>query len=64
MLGNQGCDEVRGPSGVEYQIEVDILWDDEPGRALRVAGSIDDGGWRAFSPLCDDFLLEPDGTLR
>jgi hypothetical protein len=33
------------------------------GGPLRVLGSIDDGGWRALSPLCDDFVLAPDGRF-
>jgi hypothetical protein len=24
--------------------------------------SIDDGGWRAFLPLTDDFIIAPDGS--
>jgi hypothetical protein len=28
-----------------------------------VIGSIDDGGWRAFRPLTDDFIMRRDGTL-
>ena len=64
-LGNQGCDEVTGPSGARYQIEVDIVWDDIPGRDLRVIASIDDGrGWRSISPLTEGFLMSPDGTTR
>lgn len=31
--------------------------------AIRVIGSIDDGGWRAFRPLSDDFIRAPDGTF-
>ena len=64
-LGNQGCDEVTGPSGARYQIEVDILWDSRPGGDLRVLGGIDDGTfWRFISPLNDSFLMSPDGTTR
>jgi hypothetical protein len=28
-----------------------------------ILGSIDDGGWRALRPLCDDFILAPDGRF-
>jgi hypothetical protein len=63
-LGNQGCDEVIGPSGAEYQVEVDILWDNKPGGLLRILGSIDDGRLPgAMFPLTAGFLLRPDGTL-
>lgn len=53
-----------GPSGTIYQIEMEIFFDDRSKRSvLRVSGSIDDGGWQAFSPLCDDFLIAPDGSF-
>ena len=64
ILGNQGCDEVFAESGASYQIEVDIVWDGKPGGNLRVIGSVDDGGWRAFSPLCRSFLITPNGITR
>ena len=51
------------PSGVTYQVEMQVFFDDEAGRNLRVAGAIDDGGRRAFVPLCDDFIMAPDGTF-
>lgn len=57
------CAEVLGPAGVEYQIEVEVMWDDRPGGDIRVIGAIDDGGWRAFVPLCDSFIMTPDGRF-
>ena len=55
--------EVTAESGTRYQGEVQVFWDDEPGGAIRVMASIDDGGWRAFVPLTEDFILAPDGTF-
>ncbi len=55
--------EVIGPTKIKYQIEISALWDDEPNGVVRVIGSIDDGGVRAYVPLCSDFLLSPDGTF-
>ena len=56
--------ERSSPSGAVYQIEMQIFFDDNSNRTtLRVSGEIDDGGWRAFSPLCDDFLIAPDGSF-
>ena len=63
LLGKPQVAELRGASGVTYQVEVEVHWDARPGGALRVLGSIDDGGWRASSPLCDDFILAPDGRF-
>jgi hypothetical protein len=55
--------EVTGPSGARYAIEIHGFWDDPPGGNFRVAGLIDDGGWRAFVPLTDDFIVAPDGSF-
>lgn len=45
-----------------YQVEIDVIWDVDPDGDVRVLGSIDDGGWRAFAPLCDDFIKASDGS--
>jgi hypothetical protein len=57
------CAEVIGPSGRVYQMEVEAFCDDRKPRDLRVLASMDDGGWRAFSPLCDDFIIATDGSF-
>ncbi len=55
--------ERASPSGVTYQVEMQIFFDDESQRNLRVGGAIDDGGWRAWKPLCSDFIMAPDGSF-
>jgi hypothetical protein len=56
----QRCDrfEVTGPSGVKYQVVIEVVWDDKPGQALRILGSIDNGGWRSFFPLGYGIMVE------
>jgi hypothetical protein len=39
------------------------MWDGIPGGNVRVDGAADDGGMRAFFPLCAAFFMAPDGTL-
>ena len=51
--------EVRGASGTAYQVEVQFFWDDERRRIVRVVGSIDDGGIRAFVPMTETLLISP-----
>ncbi len=51
--------EKNGPSGSKYQIEIQLMWDDEEGGNIRVWGSIDDGGIRAFSPMSECFIKSP-----
>lgn len=62
-VGDSWHAEVIAPSGVRYQLEVIAVWDDRPGGDVRVIGSIDDGGLRAFVPLGDDFIMAPDGQF-
>ncbi|MFB3788714.1 MAG: hypothetical protein ACE15F_20335 [bacterium] len=59
--------EMRGESGRNYQIEIHAVWDDPSKTRLRVWGSIDDGGWRAWinrPPLVQDFFAYPDGRTE
>jgi hypothetical protein len=63
LLKDVDAYEVAGPSGVNYQIEIQALWDDEPNGNLRVIGGIDDGGLSAYAPLTDDFILSPSGEF-
>ena len=51
--------EVLGTSGTRYQVEVQFFWDDGRKRTIRVVGSIDDGGVRAFMPLTETILISP-----
>jgi hypothetical protein len=55
--------EAVAPSGKRYQIAVQFFWDDKPSGDVRVSGSIDDGGIRAFVPLTDSFILSPEGKF-
>ena len=61
FLGEPQVDELIGPSGAHYTIEVQVLWDSQVDGDVRVMGAIDDGGWRAFMPLSTDFVMAPDG---
>lgn len=55
--------EVRAANGTTYQVEIQFFWDDQPGDTIRVFGSIDDGGIRAFVPLTDCLLVARPGSL-
>ena len=61
--GKVETEDVSGPSGRSYQLEIQAWWDNRKGGDVRVMVSIDDGGWRAFKPLCDDFIMAPDGSF-
>ena len=55
--------EVSGPSGTTYQVETEAFWDGGREGDLRVIVTVDDGGWRAFVPLGESFILAQDGTF-
>jgi hypothetical protein len=61
-VGGEEILEVTGPSGLDYQIEIQIVWDGKPGGDVRVLGAIDDGGWRAFLPLTSDLIVTRDAS--
>jgi hypothetical protein len=64
QIGEPELIEIVGPSGARYQLEIESLWDDKRGGAVRVMGSIDDGSFRrAFMPFTDDFIIAPDGSF-
>ena len=56
------CERV-GSTGVKYQLEIQFLWDAARGGSVRVMGSVDDGGWRAFVPITDSFIKAADGSF-
>jgi hypothetical protein len=64
LLDQSESFERVSPSGTIYQIEMQVFYDEDPKRTLRVSGAIDNGGWRTlFSPLCEDFIIAPDGSF-
>jgi hypothetical protein len=65
LMGDVSVLEVVGESGAEYQIEIEVFWDDPGKKAnLRVMGAIDDGRLPgALLPLCQSFLVAPDGSF-
>ena len=65
MIGENKVLELRGQSGTGYTIEVEVFWDDPDAKVnLRVLGSIDDGRLPgAMFPLCESFIVAPDGRF-
>lgn len=54
---------LKGASGAEYQVVVQLHWEGKRGGDIRVIGLIDDGGWRAFVPLSQDFITGPNNVI-
>jgi hypothetical protein len=56
-------DEVTRDSERSWQLEVQVVWDDEPDGNVRVMVSIDDGGLRDFVPMTESFVKSPTGEF-
>ncbi len=63
FIEDPGLLEMTGDSGTWYQLEIIVFIDDPKAQTLRVSVGIDDGGWRAFYPVTDDFIIAPDGSF-
>lgn len=65
MIGAEPVTVQRtGPSGREYQTELEVFWNDRPQGDVIVMGFIDDGGWKAsFFPLCVSFVKSLSGEF-
>ena len=63
LQDSQEVHEFTAESGVKYTLEFQAVIDEPSKRTLRVLGSIDDGGIRAFFPLSEGFTIAPDGSF-
>ena len=63
LINKSQTAEVIGPDQKIDQIAIQVLWDSKRGRDIRVLGAIDDGGFRAFFPLSDSFILSSNGNF-
>jgi hypothetical protein len=62
-IGDLRAYEVASGKDTPYQVEIQVVWDARLGGAIRILGAIDDGGWSAFNPLCDDLLVMPENEI-
>ena len=63
MIGKVETKELVGEDGKNYQLEIQAFWDSKKGDNVRLIVAVDDGGWRAYKPLTDGFIMRPDGSL-
>lgn len=57
LIGKPVTRTTAGRDGREYDIEVQVLWDDRPDEGLRVIVAVSDGGWRAMLPRSGSVVL-------
>jgi hypothetical protein len=63
LSGEPITSEFVTDDGTECQVEINAFWDDKPDGDILVVFSIDDGGWRAFIPVTDSFIIALDGMF-
>jgi hypothetical protein len=63
LIGQTDVYQIANPDGPDFQIEIEAFWDGRPDGDIRVMGGVDDGGWSAFAPLSEDFVVAPDGAF-
>jgi hypothetical protein len=63
LMGDVHVTEVAGPSGAEYQIELEVIWDGLREKTnIMVMGVIDDGRLPgSLTPVSDSFIVSPHG---
>ena len=54
---------IQSPAGAEYDVIVEVAWDDQPLGAGVVRGTIDDHGWKACEDVYEIFSKDPDGRI-
>lgn len=62
-VGRTETAEVPNDPGAAWQLEFQVVWDGPRDGDVRVIGSIDDGGIRAFIPVTDSFIKRTNGTF-
>ena len=55
--------ELTSQAAGSLQVEIQGFWDDAAEQNLRVLGSIDNGGLRAYCPVTRSFIMRPDGSV-
>jgi hypothetical protein len=64
LLAEPDIFAIRGPSGSAYRLQIEAVWDDRPGGALRVFGLIEDGErLGAFAPITGEFTVASTGAI-
>ncbi len=64
LVGDTIGFQAIAPSGIEYNVEVMLVWDNFEGGNIRVMVAVDDTrspSW--FHPMSDDFIVAPDGSF-
>lgn len=54
---------VNASSGQAYDIEVHAIWDERPDGNIRIFCEASAGFWSSMFPVCESFVMSPEGRL-
>jgi len=63
LVNRKLTSRLRSPAGSEYDVVVEVRWDDQPLGDVFVYGTINDHGWRANGDINEIFTKDPDGRI-
>ncbi|HTB58471.1 MAG TPA: tetratricopeptide repeat protein [Polyangia bacterium] len=63
LVNKRMASRLRSPAGTEYDVMLEVRWDDQPLGDVFVYGTINDHGWRACQGVNESFSKAPDGRI-
>jgi hypothetical protein len=63
LLDEPDVFEREAPDGSRYVLEVSAVWEFEADGRLLVLAAVSFSFWTDFAPVCDDFIVAPDGSF-
>ncbi len=63
LVNKRMASRLQSPAGSEYDVMVEVRWDDQPLGDVFVCGTINDHGWRACQDVHEIFSKGPDGRI-
>jgi len=63
LVNKRMASRIQSPAGAEYEVTVEVRWDDQPLGDVLVCGTINDHGWKACQNVHEIFTKDPDGRI-
>jgi TPR repeat protein len=63
LVNKRLATRLRGPSGAEYDVTLEVRWDDQPLEDVCVSAAINDYGWKAAQDIYEIFSMSPENQI-
>jgi len=63
LVNKRLATRLRGPSGGEYDVTLEVRWDDQPLEDVCVSAAINDQGWKAAQDIYEIFSMSPENQI-